>query len=57
MTVARASWEAIPKVPTATAMASLKLLLAAVNDCVVATITQAAVAEPARNAYPRARSS
>ncbi len=36
-TVANASCEAMPKVATATAMASSKLLLAAVNDWVVAS--------------------
>ena len=37
MTVASASCEAMPNVPTATAIASSKLLLAAVNDWVAAS--------------------
>ena len=34
ITAANASWDAIVNVPTATAIASSKMLLAAVNDCV-----------------------
>jgi hypothetical protein len=36
MTVAKATAELMPKTPTATAMASSKLLLAAVKDCAAA---------------------
>lgn len=43
ITAANASWEAMPKTPTATAMASSKLLLAAVKEkssCILVVHTQ-----------------